>query len=115
MSITTKQASLSSSIDQGGGKRREGNIVDLAPPILFCLTLHCWRFRIFDLDPKRRAAPTIGRAKPLRHDALASQSTRLAKDDLAILLVMLIENDTDMLPFEELGEQAFAFLNRLTA
>jgi hypothetical protein len=39
----------------------------LAAPILLRLALHRWRVRIFDFQPKRRAARAIDRAEPLRH------------------------------------------------
>jgi hypothetical protein len=39
----------------------------LAAPILLRLALHRWRIRIFDFQPKRRAARAIDRAEPLRH------------------------------------------------
>src|SRR5215469_16304186 len=58
-----------------------------SPPILLRLTLHRWRFGIFYFQPKRRAAPAIDRAEPLRHDALTPEPTSLTKNNRAILVV----------------------------
>jgi hypothetical protein len=63
----------------------------LAAPILLRLALHRWRIRIFDFQPKRRAARAIDRAEPLRHDALTTEFAGVLKDDLAVLLEMLVE------------------------
>jgi hypothetical protein len=62
-------------------------------PIFLGFAFHCRRIWIFDFQPKRRAPPAIGRAEPLRHDTLATELASLAKNDLAILLVMLVEGD----------------------
>src|SRR5262249_24059045 len=45
----------------------------LCPPILLRLALYRWRFRIFDLDPIRRPAPTINRAEAFAHNTLATE------------------------------------------
>jgi hypothetical protein len=62
-------------------------------PTMSRLALHRWRIRIFDLEPKRRAARAIDRAKPLRHDPLAAKPASLAKYDRAVLHEMLVEYD----------------------
>jgi hypothetical protein len=41
----------------------------------------------------RDAARPIRRAKPLRHDALATELARLAEYDLAVFLVTFVENE----------------------
>jgi hypothetical protein len=46
-------------------------------------------------------------AKPLRHDALAAELTRLAEYCRTVLLVMLIEDDVQVRTIEELGEHRF--------
>src|SRR4029077_12083205 len=48
----------------------------LAAPILFGLSVHCWRFRIPDLHPMRSAARAVRAAKPLRYDTLATYRQR---------------------------------------
>src|SRR5215467_8040154 len=50
-----------------------------SPPILLRLALHRWRIRIFYFQPKRRAAPAIGRAEAFAYNALATETASLAK------------------------------------
>jgi hypothetical protein len=69
---------------------RAGSITSTTP-ILFGLALYRWRIRIFDFQPKRRPAPAIDRAEPLRHDPLASEPASLMEYGLAVLLVMLVK------------------------
>jgi hypothetical protein len=47
------------------------------------------RIRVFDFQPKRRAARAIDRAEPLRHDALATELASLAEYNRAVLGEML--------------------------
>jgi hypothetical protein len=44
----------------------------------------------------RRAAPAIGRAEPLRHNALATEPASLAKYSRAVFLEMLVEYDAQI-------------------
>jgi hypothetical protein len=60
-------------------------------PILFGLALHRRRVRIFDFQPKRRAAPAIGRAEPLRYDALAGELAGVFKYSLASARKMTLD------------------------
>ena len=65
-------------------------------PILFGFSLHRWRIRIFDFQPKRRAARAIDRAEPLRHDSLAAKLAGLAEYNRAVPLEMLVEHDAQI-------------------
>jgi hypothetical protein len=75
-----------SAYSRGGSTEPPG----LTAPILLGLALHCRRIRIFDFQPKRRAARAIDRAEPLRHDPLAAEPASLAKYNRAVLLEMLV-------------------------
>ena len=68
----------------------------LAPPILLGLSLNRGRIRIFDFQPKRRAAPAINRAELLGDNTFTAEPTSLAEYDLAVLPETLVENDTDL-------------------
>ena len=67
----------------------------LSAPILLRLALYRWRIRIFYFQPKRRAAPAIGRAEAFAHNALATETASLAKYSSAIFL-MLVEYDAQI-------------------
>src|SRR5262249_51353667 len=63
-------------------------------PILLSLALHRGRFRVFDLHPVRRPAPTIGRAQTFTHNALATELAGFAEDGFAVPLETLVEDET---------------------
>src|SRR5262252_2364395 len=48
------------------------------------IALYRWRIRIFYFQPKRRAAPAIGRAEAFAHNALATETASLAKYGSAV-------------------------------
>ena len=64
-------------------------------PILFGLSRDSGRFGVFDLDPMRYPAGTIGGAEPFRNDTFTAKAARLAKYDLAVPLEMFIEHDAE--------------------
>ena len=63
------------------------------PPIFFGFACDRWCFRIFDLDPKGRSPGAIGRANPFRHDAFAAELAGVFVHDVALAVVVLIEDD----------------------
>jgi hypothetical protein len=50
-------------------------------------------FRIPDLHPMGRTTGTVGRAEPFRHDAFAAELASVLEHDIAVVVVMLIEDD----------------------
>src|SRR5262249_42248404 len=74
------------------GRNAPVQFLNSAAPILFRLTLYCWRFRIFDLHPKLRSTRTIGRAEPLRHNALTAELARCSIYGCAVLLEMFVSS-----------------------
>src|SRR5262252_8591736 len=73
---------------------KQSRIDHLPAPIFFGFALHRWRFRIFDLDPMRRAPGAIGRAEPLANDALTTELAGFTEYNRTALLVNLVEDDT---------------------
>jgi hypothetical protein len=65
-------------------------------PILFGFALHSGRVRIFDLHPMRGSTRAVERAKPLADNTLAAEPAGFAKYNLAVILEMFIEHDTQI-------------------
>jgi hypothetical protein len=63
----------------------------------------------------RRAARSVERAKPLRHDALAAERAGVLVDRGAVALIVLVQRDAVMRQPQQPGEPAFADLDRLAA
>ena len=74
-------------------------------PILLCLTLHGRRLRILDLDPMSRATRSVGRAEPLRDDALAAERARFLENCRRRRLEVLVENQADDAGFAAAGPE----------
>src|SRR6516225_7136741 len=80
-------------------------------PLLLSLPRHRWRCRVLDLQPAIGATGSVRRAKPLRHDALASERAGVLVDDRAIAAVMLIEGNAFTLPAQQPCQCGPAFLD----
>ena len=52
----------------------------LPAPVLERLAAHRWALRVLRLEPVRRVARPVGRAPPLRHDALKAHDTSLREE-----------------------------------
>jgi hypothetical protein len=61
-----------------------------APSILLRHLRDRWRFRVLDLEPMRRAPGTVGRAEPLRHDALAGELTGVRENNFAVAFIYIL-------------------------
>jgi hypothetical protein len=81
-------------------------------PLLFGFAPYRGRRRVLDLQPAISAARAIRRAEALRHDALAAEHAGVLVDDRAVGIVMLIVGDACMRVAQELGQLAFALLDR---
>jgi hypothetical protein len=53
-------------------------------------------FGFFDFHPMRRTTGTVGRAEPFRHDTFAAELASVLEHDIAVAVVVLIEDDTRM-------------------
>ena len=97
------------------GNAAESFSFQLSSPILLGLSPHRWRIWVFHFNPIRRQARPIRRAKPFAYNTLASKSASLAKYDLPVILVNLIEDNARMRTLEQLGEQRLAVLDWFAA
>jgi hypothetical protein len=86
-----------------------------AAPIFLSLTLHRRRLRVLDLQPIFKAARVIGRAEPLRHNALASEPASLLEDDRAVAIVVIIEADAITFPELQVGQGMLSLFDRFSA
>jgi len=58
--------------------------------------LERWVLWVLTLDPVPRPAGAVGRAEPLRHDALKAHLAGVAEDDRAVLVLqVLVELQAD--------------------
>jgi hypothetical protein len=84
-------------------------------PILLGLPLYRRRRWVFDLQPMRRTAGSVGRAEPLRYDAFTAQRAGVPVDDGAVALEMLVEGDVAMSVVWKLSERLLTHFYGLRA
>ena len=82
--------------------------------LLLRLTLHRRSLRVLELEPVRRAARSIGRAEPLRDDALAAELAGVLEHDHALRMfkVFVQPQAWSALP-QDARERCLADLDRL--
>ena len=90
-------------------------VFGLALPIFFVQPPHRRCRWVLDLQPVRRSACPIRRAKPLGHDALAAERARVLVDDGTIAAERLIKGDAVMRKPQQPGQPALSVLDRLGA
>src|SRR5258705_12265039 len=84
----------------------------LPTPILARLALHCWRVRVLELEPIRRAPGAVGRAEPLRYDAFEAHLAGVPEYALAIVGEVLVQTQPRKAPTQQARERRLARLER---
>src|SRR4029077_14475137 len=89
-------------------------VFGLALPIFFVQPPHRRCRWVLDLQPVRRSACPIRRAKPLGHDSLAAERARVLVDNHTLAPEGLIKGDAVVRQAQQPGQPALALLDRLT-
>jgi hypothetical protein len=62
---------------------------------------HCRALRILDLEPVPGRPRPIGRAQPLRHNALKTHTARVPEDCSAVIIGVIAEHDAEPAPAQQ--------------
>src|SRR5262249_10308966 len=100
--IKVKSASPTIELLPSALKNKFASSPFLVTPIFFGFPLYCGVLWLLALDPVARAAGAVGRAKPLRHNALEAELTSMAKHNVARFCDVIV----DLQPYAGLGEQS---------
>jgi hypothetical protein len=84
-------------------------------PILFFEPPYGRRCRILDLEPVWRPAGAVRRAKPLRHDTLATERAGMLEDRCTLTVESLVECNAVMRQPQQPSQPALAILDRLAS
>src|SRR5262249_9740789 len=83
-------------------------------PLFLGLALHCWRFRVLELQPVLRPAGAVARAKPLRDDTLKAHLAGVGEDGWAVAFHVFIEPDAGAGLGYDRRKRGLANLKRIT-
>jgi hypothetical protein len=84
--------------------------------VLFALSPHRRRVRVFHLEPVARPAACIARAAPLADNSLATELAGVLENDRTRMLEDAVENEGERLASgQEPGQFGLARLDRLVA